>query len=66
MGRSAIHPGEHLAEQLEELGMSAAELVRQLTYPRTELPKSSTASGLLPATRPYVLDISSTTARNSG
>ncbi len=29
MGRTAIHPGEHLAEQLEELGMSAAELARQ-------------------------------------
>jgi plasmid maintenance system antidote protein VapI len=25
MARTAIHPGEHLAEQLEELGMSAAE-----------------------------------------
>jgi len=33
MGRSAIHPGEHLAEQLEELGMSAAELGRQLGVP---------------------------------
>jgi len=33
MGRSAIHPGEHLAEQLEELGMSAAELGRQLNVP---------------------------------
>jgi len=33
MGRSAIHPGEHLAEQLEELGMSAAELARQLKVP---------------------------------
>ncbi len=30
MGRSAIHPGEHLAEQLEELNMSAAQLARQL------------------------------------
>ena len=29
MARTAIHPGEHLAEQLEELGMSAAELARQ-------------------------------------
>src|SRR5713101_5382762 len=27
---TAIHPGEHLAEELEELGMSAAELARQL------------------------------------
>jgi len=33
MGRNAIHPGEHLAEQLEELGMSAAELARQLRVP---------------------------------
>jgi len=33
MGRSAIHPGEHLAELLEELGMSAAELGRQLRVP---------------------------------
>jgi len=30
MGRNAIHPGEHLAEQLEELGMSPAALARQL------------------------------------
>ena len=29
MGRSAIHPGEHLAEQLQDLEMSAAELARQ-------------------------------------
>src|ERR1700693_5491666 len=33
MARSAIHPGEHLAEQLKELGMSAAELARQLKVP---------------------------------
>ena len=29
----AIHPGEHLAEELNELGMSAAELARQLDVP---------------------------------
>jgi addiction module HigA family antidote len=29
----AIHPGEHLAEELEELGMSAAEFARQLDVP---------------------------------
>jgi len=29
----AIHPGEHLAEELEELGMSAAELARRLDVP---------------------------------
>ncbi len=33
MARTAIHPGEHLAEQLEELGMSAAELARQIRVP---------------------------------
>lgn len=33
MARSAIHPGEHLAEQLCELGLSAAELGRQLGVP---------------------------------
>src|SRR5437773_10357049 len=30
MARTAIHPGEHLAEQLEALDMSAAELARKL------------------------------------
>src|SRR5215475_1555485 len=29
----AIHPGEHLAEELKELSMSAAELARQLGVP---------------------------------
>lgn len=37
MGRSAIHPGEHLAEQLEELDMSAAELARQLGVPTNRI-----------------------------
>jgi addiction module HigA family antidote len=29
----AIHPGEHLAEELREMGISAAELSRQLRVP---------------------------------
>jgi addiction module HigA family antidote len=33
MARTPIHPGEHLAEELEELGISAAELARQLRIP---------------------------------
>ena len=37
MGRSAIHPGEHLAEQLEELDMSAAELARRLKVPTNRI-----------------------------
>jgi addiction module HigA family antidote len=37
MARIAIHPGEHLAEQLEELGLSAAELGRQLGVPTNRI-----------------------------
>src|SRR6266699_4349856 len=33
MARTPIHPGEHLAEELEELGLSAAELARQIEVP---------------------------------
>jgi addiction module HigA family antidote len=33
MVRTPIHPGEQLAEELRELGMSAAELARQLEVP---------------------------------
>jgi antitoxin HigA-1 len=31
--RSPSHPGEHLAEELRELGLSAAELSRQINVP---------------------------------
>ncbi len=37
MARSAIHPGEHLAEQLIALDMSAAELGRQLRVPSNRI-----------------------------
>jgi len=33
MARTPIHPGEHLALELNELGMSAAELARQIDVP---------------------------------
>jgi addiction module HigA family antidote len=33
MARLAIHPGEHLAEELKALDMSAAALARQLKVP---------------------------------
>jgi addiction module HigA family antidote len=33
MARTPIHPGVHLAEELNELDMSAAELSRQLDVP---------------------------------
>ena len=33
MARKPIHPGEHLSEELKELGISAAELARRLNVP---------------------------------
>jgi addiction module HigA family antidote len=33
MARTPIHPGEHLAEELKELGASAAALARQIDVP---------------------------------
>src|SRR5450755_2376215 len=37
MGLTAIHPGEHLAEELKELRMSAAELARKLDVPTNRI-----------------------------
>ena len=37
MAATAIHPGEHLAEELKELGMSAAELARKLDVPTNRI-----------------------------
>jgi antitoxin HigA-1 len=37
MAMTAIHPGEHLAEELEALGMSAAELARKLAVPTNRI-----------------------------
>ena len=34
---TAIHPGEHLAEELKELSMSAAELARNLDVPTNRI-----------------------------
>ncbi|MFM2423113.1 MAG: hypothetical protein RL291_1643 [Pseudomonadota bacterium] len=37
MARTPIHPGEHLKSELEELGISASELARQLRVPANRL-----------------------------
>jgi len=34
---TAIHPGEHLAEELDALSISAAELARQLKVPTNRI-----------------------------
>ncbi len=56
MARPAIHPGEHLAAELEELQLSATELARRLRVP----PNRVTA--ILHGTR----DISADTALRLG
>ena len=37
MARTAIHPGEQLAEELSELNMSSAELARRLGVPTNRI-----------------------------
>ncbi len=37
MAREPIHPGEILADELKELGMSAAELARQIKVPANRI-----------------------------
>jgi antitoxin HigA-1 len=37
MAMTPIHPGEHLKEELEALGMSAAELGRKLNVPTNRI-----------------------------
>jgi len=37
MSRSSIHPGTILGEELEEIGISAAELARQLNIPANRI-----------------------------
>jgi hypothetical protein len=40
MPRTAIHPGEHLAEELKELGMRPRRLRGSLMFRPTALPRS--------------------------
>ncbi len=37
MARTPIHPGEHLAEELSELGMSAAAFAREIHVPTNRI-----------------------------
>ena len=42
MALTAIHPGEHLAEELAALDMSAAELARKINVPTDRVTQSWT------------------------
>ncbi len=44
MARTPIHAGEHLALELNELRISAAELVRQIDVPVNRIRQSLTES----------------------
>jgi len=66
MGRNAIHPGEHLAEQLEELGMSAAELARQLRVPTNRITAILNGQRAVTGDTALRLGISSEQALSSG
>ena len=45
MFKRAVHPGEILKEELEELGVSPTEFARQIDVPPTVSGRSSPASG---------------------
>jgi addiction module HigA family antidote len=50
MARTPIHPGEVLAEELSELGISATELARQLKVPPNRI------TGIINGTRSVSAD----------
>jgi antitoxin HigA-1 len=50
MARSAIHPGEHLAEAIEALGITAAQLARDIKVPANRV------TGILHFTRAITAD----------
>ena len=51
MARTAIHPGEHLADELKELKLSAAGLARQIDVPVNRI------TGIIDAERSVTADI---------
>jgi antitoxin HigA-1 len=50
MARTAIHPGEHLAETITEVGISAAQLARDIDVPPNRI------TGILHGTRGITAD----------
>ena len=50
MARSAIHPGEHLAEAIDAMGITAAQLARDIKVPANRV------TGILHLTRAITAD----------
>ena len=66
MAIPAIHPGEHLAEELRTLDMSAAALARQIQVPTNRITGILKGQRGITATPPFVWPTSSVPARTSG
>ena len=66
MARIIIHPGEHLADELKALGMSANELAKELGVPTNRLTQIMRGNAALPATQPCALAGGSARGRISG
>ncbi|HXN94075.1 MAG TPA: hypothetical protein VN879_06205 [Candidatus Acidoferrales bacterium] len=66
MAVTVIHPGEHLAEELEALDMSAAELARKLRVPTNRVTQICMAHARSQATPLYASLISLAPARSFG
>ena len=59
MARTAIHPGEHLADELKALGMSAAALSRDINVPVNRI------TGIINGTRAITADTAVKVGRNA-
>ena len=66
MALIAIHPGEHLAEELQELNMSAAELARKIAVPTNRVTQILNGRDLLRVTQLFASPIFLAQALSSG
>ena len=66
MPSTPIHSGEHLAEELGALGLSAAALARHLKVPTNRRPKSSTGAVRSPGIPPFDSHTSSARVHSFG
>jgi addiction module HigA family antidote len=66
MALTAIHPGQHLAEELEALDMSAAELARKINVPTNRITQILNGTRAITATRPCASLISLARALSFG
>ena len=52
MSRTPVHPGEILGDELEEIGISGAELSRQIRVPENRISQIIARSAASPPNRP--------------